>query len=147
MIFSLIAVLLVMLVRLWMHAEIGFYWSILMFFPYFPSLMLFSLGMGLVLSTIYVRFRDIKHIYSVFLTLWTYGTPLFYSEAILSDKVRKVMMFNPMYYYVKYFREVVAMGVWNDWRTFGICYGFGALALCVGLAVFVWRKKYIALYV
>ena len=144
--FSLVALLLVMLVRLLMGAKIGFYWTSLMIIPYFPAVFGFSLGIGLIVCTIYVRFRDIKHIYSVFLLLWQYGTPLFYSETILSDKMAAVMKFNPMYYFVKYFRAIMAGDI-SDWASFGICYASAALALMIGLLLFDWRKRSFTIYV
>ncbi|MBQ7652781.1 MAG: ABC transporter permease [Clostridia bacterium] len=145
--FSIIAVLLVMLVRMWSGADITFSWTIIMIVPYFPALFGFSLGVGLILCVIFVRFRDIKHLYGIFLMLWTYGTPLFYSETILSDKMATVELFNPMYHFVKYFREVVALGDAGDFKTLGICYASAAAAMIVGLLLFNWRKKVFALYV
>ena len=145
--FSIVAVILVMLVRMWSGADVTFSWTIIMIIPYFPALFGFSLGLGLILCVIFVRFRDIKHLYTIFLMLWTYGTPLFYSETILSEKMMMVEQFNPMYHFVTYFREVVAMGNAGDFRTLGICYASCAAAMLIGVALFNWKKKTFALYV
>ena len=144
--FSIIAVIAVMLIRLWMGAEVVFSWSMILIIPYFPALFFFSLGIGLILCTVFVRFRDIKHIYGVFLTLWTYLTPLFYSEEVLANKVRAVLVFNPMRYFVKYFREVVGMGNYSDWKTLGICYACAVCSMLLGSLLFHLRKKSFAIY-
>ena len=66
--FSLIALIVVMIVRI--PAGVRFHWSGLMvFFPWLPAIFLFSAGLALLLSAVYVRFRDLKHIYNVLLTL------------------------------------------------------------------------------
>lgn len=41
-------------------------------------IVLFSLGVGLILSAITVKFRDIMHLYSVFVTALMYLTPVIY---------------------------------------------------------------------
>ena len=73
-------------------------------------LFMFSLGLGLLLAALSVFFRDIMHLWGVILTAWTYATPLFYSIEILPDWMVSVMQFNPMYYYVTYFREIAMWG-------------------------------------
>lgn len=83
--FSLIALFAVMLFRI--PNGITFRPTLLLiFFPWLPALFFFSLGLSLLLCSVYVRFRDIQHFYNVFLTLWLYMTPVFYSLETLTDK-------------------------------------------------------------
>ena len=50
----------------------------MLFFPVVIILLLiFALGISFFLSTAYVFFGDIKHLYSVLLTLWMYCSALF----------------------------------------------------------------------
>ena len=44
----------------------------------FLLLVAFSMGIGLILSAIAVKFRDIMHLYSVFITALMYLTPVIY---------------------------------------------------------------------
>lgn len=145
--FSLIALIIVMLVRIPNGAE--FHWTLFMIvFPWLPSLMLFSLGLSFILSSIYVRFRDIKHIYSVFLTLWTYLTPIFYtlSTLNLSETSLKIMNLNPMLHYLNYFRSLI-MGVVPSLTEHLICYGVGIFVFAIGLLIFNLSKKKFILYI
>ena len=81
------------------------------------SLFLFCYGVSLILSALYVFFRDIMHFYNVFLTLWMYLTPIFYNVRIFEQKsnegnglaslMETVINLNPMYHFVEYFRDVV----------------------------------------
>jgi len=47
----------------------------------------FSLGVGLLLSTIAVYFPDVAEMYQIFLTAWMYLTPIFYPESILPENI------------------------------------------------------------
>ena len=101
-------------------------------------LFVFNLGVGLILSSMVVFFRDIKHLYSVFVLALTYMTPIFYPEAILAEMsaVRFVIRLNPMYWFVDMFRQVVVYGVAptpTHWLT--TC-GSAAAVLVVGLLIF-----------
>lgn len=67
----------------------------------FPLLELFvlSLSMGLLLSALYVRFRDINYIWEVALQAGFYATPILYPISLvmtMSLLAAKVLMLNPM---------------------------------------------------
>ncbi|MDD4839286.1 MAG: ABC transporter permease [Clostridia bacterium] len=141
--FSFIALVIVMLVR-----NVKFSFSILMTIPFLPSLLLFSLGIAFILCTLYVYFRDMKHIYGVVLTLWMYMTPLFYTVDRLGNPLlTKLMQFNPMYQYVTYFREIIMMGTVPSLESHLICYAWGIGFFLIGLLFFKWRRKYFILHI
>lgn len=60
------------------------------------GLVLFSVGMGLILSSVAVFFRDMLHFYSVLTLAWNYLTPLFYPIEILPSSVRMIVTLNPI---------------------------------------------------
>ena len=129
--FSFIALLIVALFRLAVGKYV-FSWHIVMLLALLPAVMLFSLGLSYFLSALYVFFRDIEHIYSVILTLWTYLTPLFYTIDVLGNPtVTRFMSFNPMYHYVTYFRDILTGIVPSAWEHL-VCYGFGIAAFVIG---------------
>lgn len=68
-------------------------------------LFLFSVGVGYILSILYVFFADIKHLYSVFLTLLMYCSAIFYSVDRLSPMMQAVISVNPVYNYISIFRK------------------------------------------
>jgi ABC-2 type transport system permease protein len=140
--FSYIALIIVMLCY-----GVGFSWTMFMVVPYLPSLMLFSLGMSFILCTLYVYFRDTVHIYSVILTLWTYLTPLFYYVDRLSGKILLALQFNPMYHYVKYFRDVTLYGIMPPWQESLIIYGIGIGFFLIGFLFFRWRRRDFILHI
>ena len=105
------------------------------------------LGLGLLLSSLAVFFRDVMHLWGVVLTAWTYATPLFYPTSILTDWMWTIMQFNPMYYYVTYFRDIALNGVTPSLGANVICLGCGVATLVIGFAVFRKQQKKFILYV
>lgn len=68
-------------------------------------LAVFSLGVGLILSTIAVFFPDVSEMYQILLTAWMYLTPIIYPESVLPEQYRTLIThINPMYYLLKVFR-------------------------------------------
>ena len=59
-------------------------------------LIIFSTGIGLLLATVAVKFRDIIHLYGVLITALTYLTPVIYPISILSAKIRFFVELNPL---------------------------------------------------
>jgi len=74
---------------------------------YAVLLFLFSLGLGNILSILYVFFGDIKHLYSVILTIWMYCSAIFYPVSTTSGIIRKVILANPVYAYIACARKCV----------------------------------------
>jgi len=93
------------LVMLALRVELHFT-MFLVFVPVF-FLIVISLGVGLILAALTVRFRDIVHLYSVFLTALVYLMPVIYTMSFLPHKVYLVVMANPLTNILIMFRDVV----------------------------------------
>ena len=109
--------------------------------------LLFSAGLSFLLSALAVFFRDVCHLWSVVITAWTYATPLFYPAVILPDWMMAIEQFNPMYYYVTYFRDIVLWGQTPSLEFNLICLAFAVITFAVGFLVFRKLQKRFILYV
>lgn len=69
--------------------------------------LLFAMGVGYILSILYVFFADIKHLYSVVLTLWMYCCAIFYPIDSLEPAMQSIINKNPMYVFILFAREIV----------------------------------------
>lgn len=87
-----------------------FTWKFLCLLYPICCLVLFNIGMGLVLSALYVFFRDIKYLYDVFLKLLMYMSAIFYTIDRYSYEVQCVFLINPVYLFIRYFRKIVIEG-------------------------------------
>ena len=85
-------------------------WTMLFSPVIFVFLILFSLGLSYILATAYVFFGDVKHLYSVVLTLWMYCSAIFYPVDQLSGAIREIIVNNPIYNYIACLREAVMYG-------------------------------------
>lgn len=139
---SLIAVAVVMI-----FFQITPTWNLLFLPLLLLYVLLFSAGLGFLLSALVVFFRDIGHLWGVVITAWTYATPLFYPMSILPDWMQSFMEFNPMYHYVTYLREIALWGQTPGLQENLICFAIGAIVLIIGFVVFRKLEKKFILYV
>ena len=73
------------------------------------ALALLVTGLAMLLSALYVRYRDIKPIWEVFLQLLFYATPVIYAiETIDADAtLKRLLMLNPLAAILEQFRHAV----------------------------------------
>ena len=109
--------------------------------------LIFSIGLGLILSSADVFFRDIGHLYSVWITAWMYLTPVIYPMETLTDGMKNIMKFNPMFYYVDYFRQVVMYNSIPDLNFNLVCFAFSFAFLFLGLLIFKLKQDKFILYI
>lgn len=110
-------------------------------------LALFSLGIGLILSSATVFFRDMQFIYNVLIVLWTYLTPLFYSADIIPERFMPLYTLNPMYHYVTFFRTLVLSAQVPAFSEFLWCMGYALGFLLLGTLIYHKTKKNFILYI
>lgn len=110
-------------------------------------MLLFSAGLGLLLSSLAVFFRDVCHLWGVVITAWTYATPLFYPLTMLPEWMQSAELFNPMFHYVSYFRSIAMYGTVPGIGENLICFGIAAITFLVGFVVFKMTEKRFILYV
>lgn len=107
----------------------------------------FSLGIGLILSSATVFFRDMQFIYNVGIVLWTYLTPLFYSADIIPERFRPLYELNPMYHFVTFFRTLVLEARVPALSEFLWCGGYAAVFMIIGILLYRKLKKNFILYI
>lgn len=80
-----------------------------MFMLVYPTvcLLIMNIGIGMILSALYVFFRDMTYLYQVFLTLLTYLSAIFYTIDKWSPRKQRIFLLNPVYVIIKYFRTIV----------------------------------------
>ena len=103
-------------------------------------LTLFSTGVGLVLSALAVKFRDIMHLYSVFLTAVMYLCPIIYAMSFLPEQVQKIVMLNPLTHFLIIFRECVLYGENISIKILGVSILETFIMLGIGIYVFTKRQ-------
>jgi lipopolysaccharide transport system permease protein len=109
-----------------------------------PALLLLafitSLGVGLWLSAMNVKYRDIRYIVPFLVQFWMYATPIAYPSSLLSEPWRTVFGLNPMVGVVEGFRWAL-LGVRTPpgpmlWVSVAV-----AVVLLVGGAIYFRRME------
>jgi len=81
--------------------------NILLVIPLLIQTALFSLGVGIIVSALTTKYRDLQILVSFGVNLWMYITPVVYSLDALPLKYRGLIMLNPMSPIVENFRYAV----------------------------------------
>ena len=63
-------------------------------------LTMFSLGIGLLISSIAIFFADVAEMYGIVLTAWFYLTPIIYPVSIIPERFLPIYLLNPMLYMI-----------------------------------------------
>lgn len=99
-------------------------------------ILIFAAGIGLILVSLNVFFRDVQHLYGVLLTAWMYLTPIFYPANIIPKQFEWLISLNPLFYMVQHFRATILYGVIPSFELNSICFMNAAGAFILGLFIF-----------
>ena len=116
-------------------------------------LTLFSTGVGLVLSAIAVKFRDMNvtsrmydiNVYgekttnNVFLTAHRYLCPIIYTMSFLPERVQNIVMLNPLTHFLIIFRECVLYEENISIKILGV--GVLETFIMLGIGIYVFGKR------
>ncbi len=87
--------------------NITFTWRWIMLVYPVVCLLLFNIGVGLILSALYVFFKDIQYLWSVATRLLMYMSAIFYTIDQYEPMVQNLFLLNPVYLFIRYFRKIV----------------------------------------
>lgn len=99
-------------------------------------LVAFCIGMGFILSTAMVFFRDTQFLWGVVSMLWMYMTPIFYPDSIIPAQYMTLYKCNPMYHIIRFVRIILINGVSPEPRAYMLCLLASFVPLVIGAAVF-----------
>ncbi len=99
-------------------------------------LLLFSLGVGMILATIGVFFRDMEYLWNVALMLIMYTCAIFYyPERLMKSGFAWILKYNPLYCIISNFRNAVfGQAIEADTMLYAVI--VSVVLLCVGVYVF-----------
>jgi lipopolysaccharide transport system permease protein len=95
-----------------------------------------ALSVGLWITAIDVKYRDIRRLISPMTRFWMFATPVVYSISLVPEKWRTLYSLNPMVSVVEGFRWAMLGKAAPDWTLMGISTGVTLLLLVGGLYFF-----------
>ena len=102
---------------------------------------LFTLGVGLALSSAAIYFPDVIPTYEVLLTAWLYLTPVIYPMELIPENLQGVLQLNPFFHLLASFRTALYEGIVPDVSTIGVAFAVASASLIVGWYLFTRRSR------
>lgn len=114
----------------------------------YPSVCLFffNMGIGYILSVLFVFFKDTQYLYSIFTNILTYFSAIFYKVDVFPENMRALFDYNPVYCYISYVRMVVLDGTVPSLRQHILCVLYPAITLIIGKIVYRLNDNKFAYY-
>jgi len=110
--------------------------AVLAFLPLLALQQAFAVGLGILLGTLHVFFRDIGQLWGVLINLWFWSTPVVYHVDILPEPVREILAWNPLTPLFLSYQAIILDGALPDWSTLARPAAATILVLILGLLTF-----------
>ncbi len=112
-------------------------WRALLCFVPMLLILVFSTGVGLILSVLCVYFRDIEYIWDVLTRLVLYMVPILYPlQNIKTRWIIVIIKVNPLYSMIELFRQCVLYGIPMSWKLLLYATAVSIITLAVGIFIF-----------
>ncbi len=111
------------------------------------TIFLLSLGVGMILATFSVFFRDLEYLWDVALMLIMYTSAIFYfPEKLLQSGYGFILRYNPLFCVIQSFRAAI-YGQPMDMGNVVYALGFSLVALAAGFWAFYQKQDQYVLYI
>lgn len=110
--------------------------TMLSYFPLMLLIIALAVGFGLILGVFNVFIRDIGQATPVILQIFFFFTPIIYPVEILSDSMKELVQFNPMYSVVDAYHTIFVYNQWPDYSPLIPIVGLSVGLLMLGLFLF-----------
>ena len=118
-------------------------WYLLLFPVLLLIMQCLALGLGLIISSLTTKYRDLTNFFGVFVSLWMYATPIVYPLSyVTNETLHKIMLFNPMTAIIETFKYGAYGAGEFSWTALGYSAGVIAVLLVMGIAMFNRKQKF-----
>lgn len=100
-----------------------------------------SMGLGLFLSALNVKYRDVRYALPFFIQLLIFITPVIYPISIIAEKYRWILALNPMTGIIETFKSALLGTTPVDWTTLSVSIITSLILLLFGLWYFFKTEK------
>ena len=106
-----------------------------------------NFGIGMFLSTVYIFFRDINYLYPIICRIIMYASAIFYDVNILPGIMRRLLLCNPLYMCIDYFRQLVIHSTVPSISYHLVLGAMSVFCMLVGWFAYRTNRDRISLYV
>lgn len=123
-------------------------WYLLLFPVLLLMIQCLALGLGLIVSSLTTKYRDLTNFFGVFVSLWMYATPIVYPlSEVKNETLHQIMLINPMTAIIESFKygaygKALPAEQTFDWSALGISAAVILILLLIGVAMFNRKQKF-----
>jgi lipopolysaccharide transport system permease protein len=127
----------VILIAMALYYGMALTWTILLL-PFFVALTtLLALAVGLLISALTVKYRDLRHALPLMLQFWLFASPVIYPAGIVPEKWRWVLAINPLTGIIEGFRSAL---VGRSFDIFALTISAVLTLLLLVFSAYVFRR-------
>jgi lipopolysaccharide transport system permease protein len=89
------------------HYKVGLSISMLMLIPLIVLMTLFAVGIGIQMSALNVKYRDVRHALPFLINVWMFATPVIYPVSFIPGRWRWILVLNPLGGIIEGFRSAI----------------------------------------
>ena len=117
-------------------------WYLLLFSVLILMIQGLALGLGLIVSSLTTKYRDLTNFFGVFVSLWMYATPIVYPLSYVTNPtLHKIMLFNPMTAVIETFKYGAYGAGQFSWQALGYSAAIILGLLVLGVIMFNRKQK------
>ncbi len=117
-------------------------WYIFLFPVLIALIQGIALGLGLIVSSLTTKYRDLTNFFGVFVSLWMYATPIVYPLSYVTNPtLHKIMLFNPMTAIIETFKYGAFGAGEFSWQALGYSALCTLVLLVIGIFMFNRKQK------
>ena len=102
-------------------------------------LVLFNIGVGMILSALFIFFRDTQYLYDIFTRLLMYLSAIFYTIDRFSETAQNLFLLNPLYLFIRYFRKIIIESTVPSWQFHALM--LADVVIVLGLGCWMYKKN------
>lgn len=108
---------------------------IMLFYPVI-CLIVFNLGVGLILSALFVFFRDMQYLWGILTQLIMWMSAIFYTLDSFTESAQGLFLLNPVFVYISYFRTAVIDGEIPSLQIHFLAIFYAAFFFSIGMLMY-----------
>ena len=118
-------------------------WYLLLFPVLIFMLAGLALGLGLIVTSLTTKYKDLTNVLSTFISLWMYATPVVYPLSYVANPtLHKLMLLNPVTSIVETFKYGAYGAGAFSWQSLGYSFACMLVLLLLGIYMFNRKQKY-----
>ena len=118
-------------------------WYLLLFPVIILTLAWTALGLGLIVTSLTTKYRDLTNVFGTLVSLWMYATPIVYPLSFVTNPtLHKVMLLNPLTALIETFKYGAYGAGSFSWTSLAYSIGCMLVLVLIGTALFNRKQKY-----